>query len=443
MGLLAGVAGPGGISEADFAALEIGAAGVAVGVVIDLIDPMAVPPNIPVGDNQQVLSLSFTCVSGGCPDAPGEELVTPISFCDGDVGDPPKENLIVKGGMSIGVNEGLALVPGAITWKRECIPSREVCNGKDDDCDGLIDEDGVCDTFDFEVIDPETGEPICIDVPVNDDPGTGEGVLYMNSPDIIDPDDDLLDSVQGFSLALALPCGKVVALEEFDTAGTILDAPPLGVGAEFIGIHADNDAVGGNEGCSLVIGVLLDAVPPFDGQVIPGLPFPQALGTLSFEAGPDAVCGEILTITAQDGAKGRGDVPVRNVVSINNYAYCATVRPITICMIGEERFYRGDCNFSLRGDCYDPVEIADASAVISFLFQTSIFKFEPPCPDACDANDDGRIDLADAIGILYYLFVPGSPFPPAPGPGLDGGPPGIDETPDPLDCPAGTSCDIP
>ncbi|HPB98725.1 MAG TPA: FG-GAP-like repeat-containing protein, partial [Polyangiaceae bacterium] len=25
-----------------------------------------------------------------------------------------------------------------------CIPSQEVCNGKDDDCDGLVDEDGVC-----------------------------------------------------------------------------------------------------------------------------------------------------------------------------------------------------------------------------------------------------------------------------------------------------------
>ncbi len=27
-----------------------------------------------------------------------------------------------------------------------CFPSLEVCNGKDDDCDGQVDEQGVCDT---------------------------------------------------------------------------------------------------------------------------------------------------------------------------------------------------------------------------------------------------------------------------------------------------------
>lgn len=40
-----------------------------------------------------------------------------------------------------------------------CIPSTEICNGEDDDCDGLIDEDGVCgclDPHDLTVLHMET-----------------------------------------------------------------------------------------------------------------------------------------------------------------------------------------------------------------------------------------------------------------------------------------------
>ena len=67
-------------------------------------------------------------------------------------------------------------------------------------------------------------------------------------------------------------------------------------------------------------------------------------------------------------------------------------------------------------------------AVVSLLFQ-----FEgdvaPPCLDAVDADDNGRIDTTDPLAVLIYLFRPVLPLP-APGAGICG----IDESSDGLGC---------
>ncbi len=85
-----------------------------------------------------------------------------------------------------------------------------------------------------------------------------------------------------------------------------------------------------------------------------------------------------------------------------------------------------------RGDMNDDgaVNIADAVFLLSFLFIPG--SPVPPCEDAADSNDDGAMDISDAIYALSYLFVPGSPEPVAPGP-LVCGP---DETCDTLGCEA-------
>ena len=42
------------------------------------------------------------------------------------------------------------------------------------------------------------------------------------------------------------------------------------------------------------------------------------------------------------------------------------------------------------------------------------------CQDAADGNDDGRLDVADAIFVLDHLFGGGAPLPPPfPEPGVD------------------------
>ena len=68
--------------------------------------------------------------------------------------------------------------------------------------------------------------------------------------------------------------------------------------------------------------------------------------------------------------------------------------------------------------------IGDPLAVLRFLFQ------EGPlgCETRGDANDDGSLDLGDAIYLLFHLFAAGPPPPPP----FEA--PGADPTPDGLTC---------
>lgn len=86
-------------------------------------------------------------------------------------------------------------------------------------------------------------------------------------------------------------------------------------------------------------------------------------------------------------------------------------------------FRRGDCNADGPRNVSDPI----------FLLEELFGAGTPsPCLDACDANDDGDLDLADIIQMLGLVFVgtPASLPPPFQC--------GFDPTEDLLDCPAGT-----
>ncbi len=82
-------------------------------------------------------------------------------------------------------------------------------------------------------------------------------------------------------------------------------------------------------------------------------------------------------------------------------------------------FVRGDCNANGTFD------LSDIIGLLGFLFGSS---FSPPCHDACDMNDDGAENIADAIAGLLNLFGAGAPIP-APHPMC-----GPDPTADLLDC---------
>ncbi|MEM7263324.1 MAG: dockerin type I domain-containing protein [Planctomycetota bacterium] len=73
-----------------------------------------------------------------------------------------------------------------------------------------------------------------------------------------------------------------------------------------------------------------------------------------------------------------------------------------------------------RGDVNDDAAISlfDACAIQRFLFVGTPL----PCPDAADVDDNGIVQLADAVLLTSYLCIPMSPPPAAPGPlicGLD------------------------
>jgi len=88
------------------------------------------------------------------------------------------------------------------------------------------------------------------------------------------------------------------------------------------------------------------------------------------------------------------------------------------CVLFGAHFCRPGAPF-IRGDPNEDgeVDLADAVAVLSYLFRfDTVFN----CLDAADSNDDGFIDIGDAILILAFLFTEGEPpLPPFPSCGFD------------------------
>ncbi len=104
--------------------------------------------------------------------------------------------------------------------------------------------------------------------------------------------------------------------------------------------------------------------------------------------------------------------PFVGITLISPPACCQFFIPIV------QTFVRGD--FSADG-LYD---IGDVVGLLAYLFTGGVVL----CEDAADANDDGTINVADAIYVLTNLFGAG-PFPPAPHPAC-----GPDPTADALGC---------
>jgi hypothetical protein len=86
----------------------------------------------------------------------------------------------------------------------------------------------------------------------------------------------------------------------------------------------------------------------------------------------------------------------------------------------QTRFLRGDVDGNAS------VDMADALKLLWFLF---LGGNTLDCADAADADDSGAVEITDAIGVLRYLFA-GGPTPPAPGPADCG----EDSTADALGC---------
>jgi uncharacterized repeat protein (TIGR03806 family) len=81
-------------------------------------------------------------------------------------------------------------------------------------------------------------------------------------------------------------------------------------------------------------------------------------------------------------------------------------------------FVRGDGN----GD--GSIDLSDAIHQLLYTFEGSV---TANCPDAMDADDNGRLEVTDALRILGHIFSGGpAPSPPYPGPGQD---PTVDDLP--------------
>jgi hypothetical protein len=92
---------------------------------------------------------------------------------------------------------------------------------------------------------------------------------------------------------------------------------------------------------------------------------------------------------------------------------------------GDARFRRQDANDD------GTVDLSDAISLLQFLFLGGPAPF---CDDAADANDDGKVDIGDAVTVLFRLFQGSAPIPE---PAESCGP---DPTGDPIGCVAFPPC---
>ncbi|MBN1417564.1 MAG: hypothetical protein JXP34_02245 [Planctomycetes bacterium] len=67
--------------------------------------------------------------------------------------------------------------------------------------------------------------------------------------------------------------------------------------------------------------------------------------------------------------------------------------------LAQSHFLRGDTNSDMR------LDIADAVFELNYIFGGE----EPKCIDSADVNDNGQLDIADPIYLLTYLFQDGAP----------------------------------
>jgi hypothetical protein len=133
------------------------------------------------------------------------------------------------------------------------------------------------------------------------------------------------------------------------------------------------------------------------------------------------------TVTFTDSLSAQAGAPtVDLVVDFGNgtpRTFVATSEEVTFV----QGFLRGDSDLSgtRSGDFSRALAVTDAVIILQHLFSGAA---APPCRDAADADDTGDLRLTDALVILNFLFLDGiPPAPPFPTPG-------IDPTPDTLDC---------
>jgi hypothetical protein len=317
------------------------------------------------------------------------------------------------------------------------------------------------------------------------------GLYYLSPPGELDPGDPEMpqtnDHIQGVSMAVKFNQRCFTCDGTIDLTGTITEA----VGAEFVNVICENnptrDTLAPDEPCpddgdggELIVGILVDALPPFDGADLPPTLDYLKLVCVDFHVNtsdddwdcemcraskflfpPPFVVPDPGEFGGDDGVDVLDDqcreTPlIRNLASIrtrvedprdpSNYiTQQISVKPkqfyeAEIVLRDVPKFIRGDCNWSDMGGedhhTQKAVDISDAAAVVSFLFYRGTWQWLPPCLDACDANDDGRVDLADSVTILAYLFLLGEE-PPMPFPNL-----GVDPTPDQLRCEQAESCGV-
>tara|TARA_Y100000758_G_scaffold163000_1_gene115642 strand:- start:97 stop:1098 length:1002 start_codon:yes stop_codon:yes gene_type:complete len=246
-----------------------------------------------------------------------------------------------------------------------------------------------------------------------------EVFFYYNSPEDGIPGPEQNDHLQGFSMVFCYDCRLNCIEESFRIPPEAITSV---ISADFVEFQCDNDP-GDGDGCEMLLAVLIETMPPFRGDTLPPTSQPLMVGSVQFEVDSRVNCGDELPIEFCDGVNVRGRVPLQNVYSAANQSLVARTINSGVVIDSGRLFQRGDCNSDNRVTISDPISVLMATIL------AQEFDFEPRCEDACDGNDDGVLDIGDAVYLLGWMFRSGL-LPPAPGPYIFG----LDPTEDALEC---------
>ena len=366
-------------NSAEFEISNIYENGGTLGVVMDFNSPFD-GQTIPLGTGLHIATYTYSCNDENIyvlgepePAAATSEL----TLDSGTLGSPPLDNVLVIGGLSLPP----LLSSGTFTCEPIGVPAEDTILWMETEFD--TDEGNYA----------YLGQ-------------TGDLCFYYK-------DDD--DYIQGFTLTVCYDCDLTIHEDSWEFNGSILDQ----VGIEYLAVQVDDDCSDGETG-ELIVALLLDALPPFEGQTLPQTTDLNEgrllVGTMRVTVDMTAECNEDQLIYWCNGIDGNGDVSLYNNVVIDFESVQIYERNDTLVhVVPEEVFQRGDCNSD------DKVDLADSATMLANQFNGLPIL----CPDACDSNDDGTLNMADSVYLLNWLFKFG-PIPTAPGPYEDG----PDATPD-------------
>ncbi|MGE4631850.1 MAG: FG-GAP-like repeat-containing protein, partial [Planctomycetota bacterium] len=244
---------------------------------------------------------------------------------------------------------------------------------------------------------------------------------------------DCEQDIQGWTLVLGYD-PLVMQISNISSAGT-----PVESLIEFELPNVDN-----NNGV-VIVAVILDLAPPFDGQVLAtGNNHEVQRATVNIDS---SAASGTYTFGPEDGLAANSSQPTDNIfvvtgVSVNPELIDGTLTIGGGTSPGSDPNSGGDSNDNETSDNEDPpaeevtflrgdvngdggLDVTDGSNLQLWLTGGGTM---PPCLDAADVNDDGVVNLSDPIDLFEFLYQGSNP-PPAPYPVA-----GSDPTADGLGC---------
>ena len=214
------------------------------------------------------------------------------------------------------------------------------------------------------------------------------------------------DGVQGWSLSASVNGGIniVGATTEGTAAADVSQGGLRNTGFEKTEV-VDPDNNDGQQGA--VSAVVLSFTMPITLDVVGTATILGISIESASEQGSDAITG---SISWEDGLIGAGQ-PVANVATVGGASadFCAKqTLGVSFTEIEDLRnsFLRGDVNSDGKMDIADPIN------VVNYLFRSGP---APSCEDAADANDDSNVDVTDVMLMINHQFrageAPSAPFP--------------------------------